>query len=191
MSKLLEIIEKYNLNYTDKNTLHSYIPNLYDKLFESYKDKNNIVLEIGCREGHSLILWSEYFCNSMIYGIDNFDDVIFSNGAEKSYEYLKHRKNITTVIGNAYTEDIIKELPNIDILIDDGPHTIESQIECISLYYPKINEDGILIIEDVQSFSNLEKLENYAIAKYNAKVEKIDLRNVKDRYDDLVLVIRK
>jgi len=188
---LLQIIQEKNLYHTDKHTLHSYIPNLYDNLFEPYRDKNNIILEIGCREGHSLILWSEYFKNSIIFGVDNFDDIVFSQGARKSYEHLKSIENIKTVIGDAYDEQMALHFPNFDIVIDDGPHTIESQLKCISLYYPKINDGGILIIEDIQNTSNLEKLEQKAISEFNARTEKIDLRHNKNRTDDLVLLIRK
>ena len=45
----------------------------------------------------------------------------------------------------------------LDIVIDDGQHTLESQLECIDLYLPKLNKGGVLIIEDVQDASHFEK----------------------------------
>ena len=73
---LIEIIT--NNNYinkykTDKESRHRYCTSYYDQIFYNLKDKKLNILEIGIKNGSSLVLWNEYFKNSIIYGIDNSD----------------------------------------------------------------------------------------------------------------------
>ena len=51
---------------TDKNTGHSYISGFYEEAFFPYKTKHISILEIGIARGDSLLLWNEYFKNSII-----------------------------------------------------------------------------------------------------------------------------
>ena len=53
---------------TDKYE-HGYTT-VYENYFESLRDKNLRILEIGIADGKSLLTWSEYFKNSTIIGID-------------------------------------------------------------------------------------------------------------------------
>ena len=54
---------------TDKNTVHSYLP-LYNNLLKSKKDTAKNVLEVGIFNGGSIKLWSDYFTNANVYGLD-------------------------------------------------------------------------------------------------------------------------
>ncbi len=64
-NNLKSIAETYN---TDKLE-HGYIK-IYEKYFESIRNENLKVLEIGIADGKSLLMWSDYFKNSTIIGID-------------------------------------------------------------------------------------------------------------------------
>ena len=148
-----------NNDFTDKNTTHSYLP-LYDKLLKTLKNTAKNVLEVGIgdfetKNGGSLLLWSNYFTNATIYGIDILPinrvlDIVINDPTIKLY-----------CNSDAYNEKIIKKnLSNIkfDFLLDDGPHTLESQEKFIELYSPLISDSGILIIEDVQDIEWLDNL---------------------------------
>ena len=63
---LLELVDNTK---TDKNTLHSYL-GLYQELLVSKKDTAKNVLEIGIRDGGSIKLWSDFFVNANVYGLD-------------------------------------------------------------------------------------------------------------------------
>ena len=65
INNLKSIAESYN---TDKLE-HDYIK-IYEKYFESIRNENLKVLEIGIADGKSLLMWSDYFKNSTIIGID-------------------------------------------------------------------------------------------------------------------------
>ena len=75
---------------TDKNTKHYYLP-LYQKLLISKKETAKNVLEVGIYNGGSIKLWSDFFTNANVYGLDimninniwecikNNDKIIFTN----------------------------------------------------------------------------------------------------------------
>ena len=140
---------KINPNYgTDKGEPKSYIDEFYDKTFKKYLDNDVTLVEIGVRSGASLKLWSEYFTKeSKIYGLDNLHDKSV-HSVPINPEWTSS-ENVEYIIGDAYSEEVSNNFNNIDILIDDGPHTFESHVKLLDLYISKINPGGMIIIEDV------------------------------------------
>jgi hypothetical protein len=180
--KLTEIIEtnEYIKQYgTDKESIHKYCSLIYQEIFEPAKDKKMDILEIGIQSGASLVLWNEFFKNSIIYGIDNAN---FVKGHFDQYPRIK------TIIQNAYNEKILTHLPLFDIIIDDGPHSLESQKKFISLYFNKLKKGGILIIEDIDGHENANELIRCAY-HYSSSFHLIDTRKETNRHDNIVLII--
>ena len=154
MNKLQEIIEKFNLGIkdnpeygTDKGFPKSYIDEFYEKSFSGLVDKDITLVEIGVRSGSSLKMWREYFSKAKIIGIDNFSDL--NNHQIPINNSWIYNEDVQFICGDAYDKDVSDRIENIDILIDDGPHTFESHVKTLELYLPKINLDGMVIIEDV------------------------------------------
>lgn len=171
---------------SDKNTTHSYL-DLYETLLFSKKQTAKNILEIGICEGGSIKLWYDYFINATIYGLDirKIKDV---------WNELKNKKRIKIGCFDAYNDDFVnKKLNNIkfDMVLDDGPHTLESMQKCIKLYSSLLADDGILIIEDVQSIEWLEILSNDTPESLKQFINVYDLRANKNRYDDIVFTINK
>ena len=77
------------------------------------------------------------------------------------------------------------------MILDDGPHTLESMKACIQLYLPLLADDGILIIEDIQSMEWLDELRNEVSPDLRKYIKTYDLRTVKNRHDDILFVIDK
>lgn len=186
MERTLEqIIVEDRLSLTDKSTGHSYVPHVYDKFFEPVRNEEISLLEIGTREGDSLRLWDAFFTKAKIYGMDNDATNKFRNVEDKT-------EKVTIFFGDAYTDEMVAKVSDLDFIIDDGPHTLESQLQCIEMYFDKLKDGGVMLIEDIQKFEYIELLE----AKYKEiggtkEVEYYDLRGVKNRYDDIVVVLRK
>lgn len=199
--KLSELLNEFNLDVdfandgydvggTDKNTCHSYIENFYEIEFEKYKDKKIDLLEIGIETGGSLKLWKEYFVNSnSIVGVDILDDKL-----DPKYKDIP---GVTLEFCDAYDKENSSIFKEYDIIIDDGPHTLDSQLNFIEIYLPKLKKDGLFIIEDIQRINDFdtliekaktvsEKIDN----DFEYVVECIDLRNKKGRWDDLIFLIR-
>jgi hypothetical protein len=184
LTEILNKTEQLNtIDYigTDKNTIHGFIEYFYEKEFEKYKNKSISLLEIGVHAGGSLYLWGEYFKNGTVLGLDIEDKV---------RDEWKVLPNTQYLIKNAYDQSVVDSLPNFDIIIDDGPHTLISQVECIKKYLPKLNDNGILIIEDVQDILHFDILKQNTPEEYKDKIEMLDLRFARNRYDDLLFVIR-
>lgn len=172
-----------------KHDCHNYIERYYSPLFESFdRSKSYNILEIGVRNGSSLKMWSDWFINSKIYGID----IDF---------YMPLSSNIIFFKEDAYTEKMLNKFEDnlFDIIIDDGPHTVPSQIFTIEKYINKIKPNGKLIIEDIgckddnnNPYSPETSL-NMLIESIDKKItdyKVFDLRN-KGQYDSIILEITK
>lgn len=190
-TRIDKILEKHGINGfenpggTDKQTIHSYGP-VYEHLLSSFAKNNITILEIGIQLGGSMLLWHDLLPKSFVIGID----------IEESYhESIPARMNderYRFIIDDAYcdkTAERVKQLApdGIDVVIDDGPHTLDSMLHFLDLYLPLLNKGGIAIIEDIQNPSWIDSL----LAKVPAamKTEVVDIRSKKGRYDDLMLVV--
>jgi hypothetical protein len=73
MKSLNEIYAKYNtespVDGGDKGTVHSYIDQYYETALAPYRTTALRVLEIGINQGHSLMMWKEYFLQAEIIEI--------------------------------------------------------------------------------------------------------------------------
>ena len=179
-----------NNKYTDKDTTHSYL-DLYDILLKPLQHTATHVLEVGIgnfeeKNGGSLLLWTKYFSKATTYGIDILpisrvlDDVINDPTIKLFCEK------------DAYTQEFITENlgdTKFDLLLDDGPHTLESQLKFIELYTPLLSETGILMVEDVSDIKHLELLKNKTPEHLKKYIKTFDLRHIKGRGDDIVFAI--
>jgi hypothetical protein len=128
------LIHKWN-NYFD----------IYDKHFSKYRGKEVVIVEIGVFQGGSLQMWKNYFGGkAKIYGVD-------INPECKKFE----EENIEIIIGSQsdrkFLKELVKKLPSIDILIDDGGHTFEQQIVSFEELFPYVKKDGIYLCEDTHT----------------------------------------
>ena len=187
-------LESLNNAYTDKNTTHSYLP-LYEKLLYSKKDTAKHVLEIGIgnfgeKNGGSIKIWKDYFKNAVVYALDIIPKERVLD------ELLNDTRVVLYTSSDAYNEHFFKTNlldKNIqcDFMLDDGPHSLESMKQFIKLYTQLMTEDGILIIEDVQSFDWIDILKEQVPEHLKPFVKVYDLRPNKNRYDDIVFTIDK
>jgi hypothetical protein len=174
---------------TDKDTTHSYL-DLYDKLLSKRKESAFNILEIGVYLGGSIKLWSDYFTYATVYGIDTMPIDYIWNGIRDKNNIILHTST------DAYDEEyfnytLLQKNIKFDMILDDGPHTLESMKTFIKLYSQLLTNDGILIIEDVQSIDWLEYLIDSTPDKLKQYIKTYDLRTNKKRYDDIVFTIDK
>ena len=184
MSTLQDIV---NNERTDKNTTHSYLE-LYQKLLIGKKETAKNVLEVGISQGGSIKLWSDFFTNATVHGIDVMD-------LNNVWDEIKNKEKIALYTStDAYNENFFNYLSKdvkYDFMLDDGPHSLESMKQFIRLYSRAMTDDGILIIEDVQSWDWLNILKNETPEDLKQFIKVYDLRPIKNRYDDIVFTIDK
>ena len=183
---LAEIVDN---SRTDKNTTHSYLP-LYQQLLISKKETAKNVLEVGICRGGSIKLWHDFFTNANVYGLD------IMNPNDLWEEIKNNEKIILYTSTDAYNNDFfisnfLNKNIKFDFMIDDGPHTLESMKQFIKLYSNIMTDDGILIIEDVQSYHWIDTLINEVPEHLKPFIKIYDLRSNKNRYDDIVFTIDK
>jgi hypothetical protein len=132
---------------SDKNTHHSYIKDVYEEYFTEFRDKEINLLEIGVSTGASLRLWREYFSKAKIYGIDPFENPEHKKIATKLI--TNPLKDVTLIVEDAYRQESADSIPDMDLIIDDGPHNYQSQVDAIKYYLPKLKPGGYMFIEDI------------------------------------------
>lgn len=193
----MSLVDLVDNTRTDKNTGHSYLE-LYDKLLLNYKYNATNILEIGIgppprisgfsNNGGSIKLWHDYFVNAQIITADIIP-------LEDIAQDLLNNPRIHIVLADAYDPHgigySILSMMRFDVVLDDGPHTLDSMIRFICLYLPLVNDGGILIIEDVQDITWLDVLKQHVPDQYKDNIECYDLRHIKNRYDDIVFVVKK
>ena len=74
---------------TDKNTVHSYLP-LYQQLLINKKETAKNVLEVGIQNGGSIKLWSDFFKNATVYGLDIINDDCIWDGIKYNEKIILH-----------------------------------------------------------------------------------------------------
>jgi hypothetical protein len=123
---------------TDKaSNFHNYTE-IYYNFFNPIKDNILNILEIGVFQGNSLRMWKDFFKNANIYGLDINNDCYFKED------------RIEVIIDNQTDINIINKIPdNLDLIIDDGGHKSEQQIQSFNLLFSKIKPGGTYIVEDV------------------------------------------
>ena len=150
MKKLIDILKEKKYE-TDKWTDHYYVQHIYEDLFAQFNHKKINFLEIGVFNGESMKLWHDYFVNAKnIVGIDIFVRSSFKevSGWLKDYDVKLHKFNSheDTDKFNKFA-DTYKE--GFDIIIDDGSHWYENQINTYKKFKNLMNPGGVYIIEDI------------------------------------------
>ena len=128
-------------NNTDKSSIHhNYTKNYYD-YFKNLKNEKLNLLEIGVNKGSSLRMWKEFFPNSNIFGID-------IGNRSKQYEEDRISIFIGKQENKIFLESVVSQIKKIDIIIDDGSHMCNHQIESFNCLFKYLSSDGIYVIED-------------------------------------------
>lgn len=129
---------------------HHYF-DIYHRHLQNKRDLENSIhfLEIGIYQGGSIEMWNEYFGGSrkiLIYGIDN---------DERCKQLENDFTNVQIFVGDQadpdFLQKVVKDIPQLDVIIDDGGHTMQQQITSFEYLYPHLVEDGIYICEDIHT----------------------------------------
>jgi cephalosporin hydroxylase len=158
MNELIKLFEKYKLDKLD-NKYH----NLYWDLLNDKKEIYKNILEIGIGTidetkpssmfyyknnfqqdytyGNSLRAWRDYFTNANIYGIDVDKNTMFEEDRIKTY--------CSNSMDKDTMDNILSKLPQFDMAVDDGLHTMEANLETLKIVFPYLKNGGIYVIEDV------------------------------------------
>ncbi|MBN2483700.1 MAG: class I SAM-dependent methyltransferase [Candidatus Omnitrophica bacterium] len=131
----------------DKRLIHKWMHyfDIYHRHFARFCNRQPVVLEFGVSHGGSLQMWKEYFGpGARIYGVD----------IEPKCVHVQS-DGVTVYIGDQQDRRFLRDLKSriepVDILIDDGGHTMKQQIVTFEEMYPAVKEPGIYLIEDLHT----------------------------------------
>jgi len=118
---------------------------VYHRHFARFRGTEFTMVEIGVYHGGSLQLWRDYFGpRARIIGVD-------VNPRCKSLE----EPGIEIVIGDQsdarFLSQLRERLGRIDLLLDDGGHTMQQQIVTFSTLFPHVSPNGVYLCEDVHT----------------------------------------
>jgi hypothetical protein len=118
---------------------------VYERHLERYRGTDVHVVEIGVYQGGSLQMWKSYFGDrARIHGVDVHPDC-------RRFE----EERVRVLIGDQGDRDFLRrlarELPRIDVLIDDGGHAMQQQIATFEELFPHVAPDGVYICEDTHT----------------------------------------
>jgi len=118
---------------------------IYDRHLSRYRGTDVHLVEFGVSHGGSLQMWKQYFGHrARIYGVD-------INPHCKQLE----EEQIEIIIGDQedrrFLKSIREAVQRIDVLIDDGGHTMRQQIATFEVLFPHIEKDGIYLCEDLHT----------------------------------------
>lgn len=121
---------------------------IYEKHFAKFRGTDVHIAEVGIFSGGSMRMHRWYFGEkAVIYGIDISNATLVYEGNAK---YGSPKK---IFIGDqsspAFWEQFKKEVPRLDILIDDGGHQSFQQIATMEAVLPHLAPGGILLTEDL------------------------------------------
>lgn len=126
-------------------TKWSHYLDIYHRHFARYRGRAPVVVEIGLFHGGSLQMWRDYFGpDCRLYGVD----IDPRCGA---FEDPRTKILIGDQADRAFLARLRAEVPRIDILIDDGGHTMEQQIATFEELFPHVADDGVYLCEDLHT----------------------------------------
>jgi hypothetical protein len=126
---------------------------VYDRYFIKFGGKEVHFLEIGIQSGGSIELWKAYFGPGLhYYGVDinPYTKPLFEAAGPPSVKVFVGSQSNRTF----WREEVMPHVPKLDILLDDGGHTMEQQIITFEDMYRHVKLDGVYMVEDCATSYN-------------------------------------
>ncbi len=118
---------------------------VYDRHFARYRGTDVHILEFGVSHGGSLQMWKDYFGpRAKIYGVD-------INPACQALEEDQVKIFIGDQSSRRFLRSLVASVPRVDILIDDGGHTMRQQVTTFEEMFAHVEADGVYLCEDIHT----------------------------------------
>ncbi|KAH9259699.1 hypothetical protein BASA81_002121 [Batrachochytrium salamandrivorans] len=108
---------------------------VYEQVLGQFRNRPNItLLQIGVHTGGAIDLWQQYFGKGFVFvGVDiNPECAQFDNGKDV-------RIHIGSQSNSSFLTQVAKEIPKLDIVIDDGAHFSDISISTFTLLWPYLS----------------------------------------------------
>lgn len=116
---------------------------IYDRHFRPFRDRPITLVEFGVFHGGSLHMWRDYFGPAArIVGVD-IDPRCASLTDDKAEVIIGDQED------RAFLNGLAERLGPVDIVIDDGGHTMGQQIATFEGLWPAVRDGGVFLSEDL------------------------------------------
>ena len=139
-------LEAYFLNNPGR-MIHKWMHyfDVYERHLSRFRDTEVNLIEIGVYQGGSLQMWKHYLGErARIWGVDINPDV-------KQFEEDRVQIIIGDQADRQFLRALARDVPRIDILIDDGGHTMTQQRATFEELFQKVDANGVYICEDLHT----------------------------------------
>ncbi len=129
------------------NIIHKWVDyfEVYHRFFARYRGQPITFLEIGVQNGGSTRMWRDYFGpEAHIIGVDI--DPACTALSEEGFEIW-----IGDQADPEFWRGFLAEHPQLDVVLDDGGHTMAQQIATFEALFPALSEGGTFLCEDTHT----------------------------------------
>lgn len=196
-SELKNLMNHHGSDKGGKNNHHNYA-DVYSDMFGHKKHKVKNILEIGLGSNDvnvpsnmgikgvplaSLRAWRDFFKNANIYGAD-IDKKILKN-EDRIFTFFVDQNDKSSI------KKMFDQIPckKFDIILDDGLHEFNANINLFENAIDFLDDEGIYIIEDVY-YKDKSKFINYLKNK-NFYYSIIDIYHKKNIANNIIVTIKK
>lgn len=139
-------LEAYFLNNPGR-LIHKWMHyfEIYERHLSRFRGTEVNLVEIGVYQGGSLQMWKHYLgARANIWGVD-------INPLVRQFEEDRVKIIIGDQADREFLRALARDVPRIDILIDDGGHGMSQQRTTMEGLFPKVDANGVYICEDLHT----------------------------------------
>lgn len=182
METLAEIFKRIghfgdDVGCNDKGSTHSYV-DVYETILAPFRQRCDL-MEIGIAAGDSMRLWGDYF---------GVDCTITGADLSLTFDTSKFDSRFSFIVGDATKPEFTVNLNGrmFDVVIDDASHAHLDQMATFQLLKSHMKPGGLYVIEDILA----PDLILGELTGMHSLHDVYDLRKVKGRFDDVLVVYR-
>ena len=132
---------------TDKELPKKYVSTFHNPILGHRRTRPLRMLEIGTRWGRPSNLGLLYFENIHLYVVDNGGDL-----TKQLVDEIPFMNIMSLINAGAYSKSTLSQIPDsFDVIINDGPHSLKSQIYFVKNFINKLTKLGVILVEDIQA----------------------------------------
>ena len=143
-------LRAYFDSHREGNGIHkwNHYFDMYERHLGKFVNKEINICEIGIYSGGSLEMWRHYFGDRChVYGVD-IEPIC------KTYENSHVKILIGDQADRRFWKSFRNEVPALDVVIDDGGHTVKQQIVTLEETLPYLKPRGVYVCEDIHGLAN-------------------------------------
>jgi hypothetical protein len=121
---------------------------IYERHFARFRGQEVHVVEVGVYSGGSLPMWRDYFGpRARVYGVD-IEPACKIYAAERIDIFIGDQAD------RSFWREFSRQVPRVDILIDDGGHQTHMQVTTLEEMLPRLAPGGVYLCEDTHREMN-------------------------------------